>query len=382
MCTCASIVGPSVCHQSSTFQSSIHFYSIDTAFLILWAYCLGRIFLLKCFLIDCYAFVAYFHSEICLIQDLYNVIILLGHSFSSTNLFTSIRSSVIVSLCVFESLCCPYLFFHVLEAIILLHSFVLRLRATQTLLDVHVLLLFLGDFHFISPIWLNARSVIRINMGFNLLSLTIFNWLTNLSLTFVTILVTWLKLFIVKLSFNLGFIKSSIKFVLPIYYLTLLSICFSQLLALSFVSISFSVKSTSLANLLLSLFIEYFSCFSYVFTYCSIQYVVATKYLFNLIVIVLLVNLCWIKPLLPFPLLTLRWSIFARGWWFLRLIFIFLTLVSIFFFNWRPVYYNKTVYHYWYCQGFNCYNLIFCIQFCSYYGSCLSTDFFFFFLYI
>ena len=61
--------------------------------------------------------------------------------------------------------------------------------------------------------------------------------------------------------------------------------------ALSFMPIYFSVMLSWLENSLLSLLIEYFFFyFLCVFTNCRIQSVVMSKYFFNPIVLVLLVN--------------------------------------------------------------------------------------------
>ena len=70
-----------------------------------------------------------------------------------------------------------------------------------------------------------------------------------------------------------------------------LSMFFAASIDFTFMSISFDVSLSWFANSLLSVLIEFFR-FSYAFSYCSIQSVVLSKYFFDLIVVVSLVNSC------------------------------------------------------------------------------------------
>ena len=74
-------------------------------------------------------------------------------------------------------------------------------------------------------------------------------------------------------------------------------LCFLLPLLLYFlVTISFGVRSSCLANLLLAFLIQYFFfCFSCAFTYCNIQSVVESKYFSCHEVVVLLVNSCFLS---------------------------------------------------------------------------------------
>ena len=108
---------------------------------------------------------------------------------------TSFRSVVILSVtscrCVFVSFVSTFLLLFVVATPTVLSSSVLR--RTQTHFYLCIWLLFLGGFHFTSPVRLNGKLVIRVEMEFDLISLANFNWLKVYY--FWTSRINWLRAF-------------------------------------------------------------------------------------------------------------------------------------------------------------------------------------------